>query len=273
MSQMMIQAAVTMGQLQNKLDVIGNNLANTNTMGYKGKSSEFSSLLYREINNLSAPENAQGRLSPDMIRTGTGARLGSISLDMRAGTINNTGRSLDLALNEANQLFEVQTTNNGATETMYTRDGAFYLNAANDNGDLMLVTAEGNPVLGTNGPIVIQPGFNDVTIKPTGEVVVTRDGQQNTEGQLSIVEAIRPRFLEQASGNLLRLPDGANVNEIVQQATGGNEELLTSGALESSNVDIAKEMADMTVAQRAYSFNSRTLTMGDQMDGLVNQLR
>ncbi|WLV24168.1 flagellar hook-basal body protein [Aciduricibacillus chroicocephali] len=273
MSQTMIQAAVTMGQLQNKLDLIGNNLANTNTAGYKGKQSDFSSLLYREINNLTAPENAVGRLSPDMIRTGTGARLGAISLNMSQGTVKETGRTLDAALNKKNLLFQVQQTRNGNTETLYTRDGSFYLNPANQNGDLMLVTKDGDPVLGKNGPIVIQPGFQDVAFKSNGDIVVTRNGEQQVEGQLDVVEAVRPRFLESASGNMFRLPESANANEIIRPIAGGDEELLTGGALEMANVDIAKELTDMTSAQRAYSFNARTLTMGDQMEGLVNQLR
>jgi len=272
MSQTMIQAAVTMSQLQNKLDLIGNNLANTNTTGYKGKQAEFSSLLYREINNLSDADRLEGRLTPDQIRTGTGARLGAISLDMTQGTLSETGRSLDAALNNKNHLFQIQSSSNGQTETLYTRDGSFYLNAADDRGNLMLVTKDGNPVLGTNGPIMVEPGFENVEIGANGDIMVTRDGETAVEGSLAIVEAVRPRYLEAAGDNLFRLPESANANEIIVQVD-GTEGLIEGGALETANVDIAKELTDLTVAQRAYSFNSRTLTMGDQMLGLVNQLR
>lgn len=272
MSQTMIQAAVTMSQLQNKLDLIGNNLANTNTTGYKGRQAEFSSLLYREINNLTDADRLEGRMTPDQLRTGSGARLGAISLDMTQGSFNTTGRSLDAALINKNHLFQIQKTSNGQTETLYSRDGAFYLNTADDQGNLMLVTADGNPVLGKNGPIVLEPGFDDVSISSNGELVVQRDGESAVEGQLALVEAVRPRFLEAAGDNLFRLQDSVNADQIITEVA-GNGDLINGGALEAANVDTAKELTDLTVAQRAYSFNSRTITMGDQMLGLVNQLR
>src|SRR5690625_7579359 len=63
MSRPMIQSAVTMNQLQQKLDLIGHNLANSETTGYKGKHAAFSSLLFQQINNLRDPANAEGRLT------------------------------------------------------------------------------------------------------------------------------------------------------------------------------------------------------------------
>ncbi len=60
MSRIMNQAAVTMNQIQNKLDIIGNNISNNGTTGYKSRQVEFSSLLNQQINNLNSPENAEG---------------------------------------------------------------------------------------------------------------------------------------------------------------------------------------------------------------------
>jgi len=272
MSQMMIQAAVTMGQLQNKLDLIGNNLANSQTTGYKGRQSEFSSLLFREINNLSDPKNAEGRLTPDRIRLGTGAALGAISVDLNPGVVKETGRALDAALTKKNQLFQVQVTENGRNETQYTRDGSFYLTPINNGQALRLVTEDGFAVRGTNGPIEIAAGYENLEIGSNGDILVTRNGAARSEGRLAIAEAVRPRSLEAAGVNFFRVPDGMNADELlagVQPA----DNLVQGGALEQSNVDISKEMTDMTLAQRSYQFNARTLSMGDQMQGLVNQLR
>lgn len=272
----MIQAAVTMNQLQNKLDLIGNNLANSQTPGYKSRSADFSSLLFQQINNMKDPANAEGRLTPDGVRIGSGARIGSTNINSAVGSIKETGRGLDVALLEKNHLFQVQVTDNGVTETRYTRAGAFYLSPVNNNQDVMLTTSDGNPVLGENGPIVIPAGFDSISISDNGQISVTRGNDTIEAGRLSIVEAVRPRLLEATGENLLRLPDlqelGYNQNEIIQ-ATNPNDTLVKSGALEQSNVDISKEMTDLIITQRSYQFNARTISMSDQMMGLVNQLR
>ncbi len=273
---MMIQAAVTMNQLQQKLDLIGNNMANSQTTGYKGRQADFSSLLIQQVNNLSDQANAEGRLTPDGIRVGSGAKLGSTNIDLTHGSILETNRALDVALKQDNHLFQVQVNENGQENTLFTRDGSFFLNPVNNNQSLMLTTADGNPVLGQNGPIVIAEGFDSIDIRENGQMIVSRGGQQAVEAQLAVVEAVRPRLLEAAGQNMFRLPDtenlGFDATEIIQAAD-LNTEVLQSGALEQSNVDIGQQMADLMVTQRSYQFNSRTISMGDQMMGLVNQLR
>lgn len=276
MSRSMIQAAVTMGQLQQKLDTIGHNLANSQTTGYKSRQAEFSSLLFQQIENLNHPANGTGRLTPDGIRIGSGARLGAINSNMNAGNIVTTDRMLDTALLRENYFYQIQVTENNVTEIRYTRDGAFYLSPINDNGDLMLVTKDGHPVLGANGPIVIEPGFDSIQIQNNGQIIVSRNGQTETADSLSVVEITRPRILEAAGNNMFRLPDlaalGYAFGEIVQ-APANIDGMLKSGALEQSNVDIAEQMSELILTQRSYQFNARTISTSDQMMGLINQLR
>lgn len=276
MSRTMIQAAVTMNQLQNKLDLIGNNLSNSQTTGYKSRQADFSSLLFQQINNLNDPKNAEGRSTPDGVRIGSGAKLASTNINLNLGAITETGRGLDTALLRKNDLFQIQVTENGVAETRYTRDGSFYLSPVNNNQAIMLTTADGNPVIGENGPIVIPAGFDSISIDENGEIMVTRGNGTQTAGRISIVEAIKPRLLEATGNNAFRLPDmqtlGYNLNEIIQE-TSPNDTLVKSGALERSNVDMSKEMTDMILTQRSYQFNARTISMSDQMMGLVNQLR
>lgn len=276
MSRTMIQAAVTMNQLQNKLDVIGNNLANSQTTGYKNRQANFSSLLFQQMNNLTDPRNAEGRLTPDGIRIGSGAKLGSINSNMQLGPLRNTDRALDTALLDANHLYQVQVIENGVTETRYTRDGAFYLSPVNNNQQVMLTNSDGNPVLGINGPIVIDEGFDDITLLPNGEIRVTRGATTEIAGRIAVVEAVRPHLLEATGENLFRLPNlaelGFNIAEIIQPV-GENEQILKSGTLEASNVDMSQEMSELIMTQRAYQFNARTISMSDQMLGLINQLR
>ena len=276
MSQIMNQAAVTMNQLQKKLDIIGNNVANSQTTGYKSRQAEFSSLLFNQINNLSAAANAEGRLTPDGIRIGSGAKIGTVSNNLALGSILETGRALDAALKRENYLFEIQMDQNGQNETYYTRDGSFFLSPVNNNQAVMLTTGDGHPVIGQDGPIVLAEGFDSIAIRENGQIVVTRGGQNAVEAQLAVVEAVRPSVLEAVGENMFRLPDldnlGFEMDEIIVE-TGANEDMIQGGALEQSNVDLSKQITDLMTTQRSYQFNARTISMGDQMMGLVNQLR
>lgn len=275
MSRMMIQAAVTMNQLQHKLDHIGHNLANSETTGYKSRRSEFASLLFQQINNLSDPANLEGRLTPDGLRVGSGAKLGSANIDLSVGSIQETERSLDVALLNKNHLFQIEVTEGNETEIRYTRDGAFYLSPVDGDQASMLVTKDGHPVLGTNGPILIQEGFDAITIQPNGDVLVHRGNEREVVDTIQIVEAARPRLLEAVGDQHFRVPNleelGFAFEEIIQQPEEMN--LLRSNALERSNVDLTEQMTEMLLAQRSYQMNARTITMGDQMLGLINQLR
>src|SRR5690625_5042690 len=196
MSNAMIQAAVTMNQLQNKLDVIGNDLANSETTGYKSRQANLASFLFQQMDNKTDPANAEGRLTPDGIRIGAGAKLGSVSSNLSTGAISETDRVLDTALLADNHLFQIQVTENGATETQYTRDGAFYLNPVNNDQAVMLTTKDGHPVLGDNGLIIILTGIDDVQIQPNGAIIVQRGAQTEQVGNVAVVETARPRTLE-----------------------------------------------------------------------------
>lgn len=275
MTRIGIQAAVTMRQLQNKLDMVGHNIANSNTSGYKSRQSDFSSLLFQQLNNHSVPSNAEGRKTPNGIRIGTGAVLGHTHIDFKTGAIQSTDRGLDIAILEENHLLQVQVMENGVADTRYSRSGSLYL-SPQENGQILLTTQDGYPVIGNNGPVLIEEGFESIQIKGNGLIETVRNGEPQAEDRLAIVEAIRPHFFEATGNNNFRLPADEQadyeVADLVQLVP--EEEIqLKIGALEASNVNIAKEMTDMTMTQRSYQFNARTISMNDQMQGLINQLR
>src|SRR5690625_1993965 len=138
MSRAMIQAAVTMNQLQQKLDVIGNNMANSQTTGYKSRQAEFSSLLSQQINNMSRDGGAN-RLTPDGVRVGSGARLGQVKNNLEMGSIKETDRALDVALYKKKHLFQIEVTVYGVTDGIFTRDGTFYFHSLVIIADTMIV--------------------------------------------------------------------------------------------------------------------------------------
>jgi len=277
MTRMNVQAAVTLGQLQNKLDLISHNVANLNTTGYKTRSANFSSLIQQNINNFrDVEENATGRQTPHGIRLGSGARVGHTNINLAVGSLNPTGRGLDIALLEDNHLLQVEVTDGDVTETRFTRDGSLYLNTL-DNGQMMITTSEGHPVIGQDGAaIIFDDSIEGISINEIGQIVTVRDGVEVIEGQLGLVQAIRPQFLEPVGGNTFRMPDlteSAYVAEEILTEVDPFENAIQSGTLEQSNVDLATQMAELLQTQRAYQYNARTITMHDQMRGLINQLR
>ncbi|MBN8235018.1 flagellar hook-basal body protein [Halobacillus kuroshimensis] len=269
----MIQSAATMGQLQQKLDIIGNNMANSQTTGYKSTGADFSSLLVQQLNNQSNGQAEAGRLTPDGIRVGTGAKLGSKRVDISRGSLKETDRALDAALLEENQLFVLDVSDqSGGSETQFTRAGHFYLNPLGNN-QAMLTNADGHAVLGEDGnPIMIEDTFDGISIADDGSLLVQRNGTQEVEGKLQVVEASRPHLLEAAGGSRFRIPEGSGEAGLIEELEAGNIK-LQGGALEQSNVDIGAQMTEMMTAQRAYQLNAQSISTGDQMMGLVNQLR
>ncbi len=272
---MMGQASAAMKALQHRLDTIGHNLANSNTHGYKARKVEFQSLLKQNINNLSDPNNARGRITPNGIRVGTGAKVGTTNSNLALGAMQVTGRNLDTMLLHENHFYQIRVQQDGVDEIRYTRNGAFYVTPLG-NGQVELVTSDGYPVYGVNGPIRFNDHFDAIRINERGEVIVTYGTTDVVAGRLAIVEIVRPRLLEAVGDNAFRLPDlaalGYNLDEIVRMAP-GDVPLVKNQALETSNVSIQEEMTDMIITQRAYQLNARAITTADQMQGLINQLR
>jgi flagellar basal-body rod protein FlgG len=274
MSRMMITASNTLAQLQKQMDITSHNMANIDTTGYKRREATFTDLLVQQFANQpnSADEN---RLTPNGLRQGTGAKLAQSQIVMAQGSIKTTDRQLDTAFTKENQLYKVLVQTEAGSQVQYTRDGAFYLTPVSDT-ESMLVTSTGNAVLDENdNPIYIngQPG----------EFMITENGVLNAKDStgreqtfsLGIVRVNKPQFLEQQGGNLLSLAGGADGIDVLTELTGAlrNEAGVQQRALEQSNVNMQKEMTDLITVQRAYQFQSRAISMADQMMGLVNGIR
>ncbi|MEC1697398.1 flagellar hook-basal body protein [Schinkia azotoformans] len=277
MNRSMLTASVTMAQLQKKIDTIGHNLANSNTNGYKSRETNFNDLLFQQINNQPNANEEIGRRTPNGIRQGSGAKLSETNLRMEQGSIKSTDRSLDLALKRPNDFFELLVEENGDFTTRYTRDGAFYLSPY-DEGEMALVTSNGDFVLGTNGePIFVPENFKDIKFSESGEVIVTNnDNTEESLGQLQLVQVLRPQLLQATGENQFALPDLEQLNlldEEVYQVVEGEEGLIQQMALEMSNVDTATEMTELLTAQRSYQFNAKSISIADQMAGLISNLR
>ncbi|RIW36108.1 flagellar hook-basal body protein [Bacillus salacetis] len=278
MNRTMISATNTLNQLQKQMDTIGHNLANSDTNGYKRRESMFSELLFQQVNNQKADRDINGRMTPAGIRQGVGAKLSQSEINLAQGSLKSTGRNLDFALTARNQFFKVLVQGEDGAKVRFTRDGAFYANPAG-NGEMMLVNGQGHAILDENDDFIT---FTEAEMN-SQDIRLGENGQLTIAGvpfNLGIVTIEKPQFMEQAGQNLLGLPDdlqglGVTEDEILTNMNGAlrNNIGLAQSTLEGSNVDIGKEMTDMLNVQRAYQFQSRSISMADQMMGLVNGIR
>lgn len=277
MNRTMITATNTLSQLQKQMDMIANNMANIDTTGYKKREATFTELMYQQFDNQRNDEAEVGRLTPNGIRQGTGARIGQTQIDMTQGSIKSTDRSLDTAFTKVGQLYKVLGEGN---EIQYTRNGALYLSPVGEN-EVALVNADGHSIVdANNNPIYINGEAQEYNIDSSGQLSVTMtDGTVQTF-ELGVVQVNKPQFLVSKGNNLFGLPENfAELNvgedEILTDMVGPlrGEIGIQSHALESSNVDMAKEMTALMNAQRAYQFQSRSVSIADQMMGLVNGIR
>lgn len=275
----MITATNTMGQLQNKLDTISNNIANSNTHGYKTKEASFNELLYQQFNN--DKQDRAERLSPLGIRYGSGAMLGQIQSNEKQGSLQTTNRDLDLAFNKAKQYFNIlMPDGENGTKTVYTRQGDFYLSPLN-NGTVMVVNADGYPLANATGQAITLPdNVKNFAVRNGGVLEASYPNGDIIRTDLAVTEFQKSQLMEHISGQYVGLPDnlaqlGYTQAEVVTELQGANRQLIgmQSGTLEMSNVNLSKEMTDLIQTQRSYQFNSRAVTLADQMLGLINGIR
>ncbi|NLP37372.1 MAG: flagellar basal-body rod protein FlgF [Firmicutes bacterium] len=225
-------------------ETIGNNLANSDTVGFKQDLTILQT--GRENDVVRIP---QERLQRQEI-------IGSMDLGVLVslqhtsfaqGPLQETGQALDLAIT-GNGFFTVET-----PEGMrYTRNGAFNLDA-----ERFLVTAEGDRVLGVLGPVQL----------PEGEVQIAPEGQILVNGQL--IDTLR--LVEFADpGQLQKTGSGYWSTEQAELDFNGQ---VQQGYLEGANVQPAEEMARMVAVLRLYETNQRVLQAHDQLTGkIVNEI-
>lgn len=252
-------AATGMIAQQMNIDVISNNLANVNTIGFKKSRAEFEDLMYQNM-KIAGSLTEGGGLIPTGMQVGMGVRPTTVHKFFSQGDYQNTGNPLDLAI-EGNGFFQVEV--NG--ELAYTRAGAFKL-----NNEGTVVTANG---------YVLQPEF--VVPPETANVVVTEDGhmaaldragEELAAVDLPIYNFINPAGLNAMGRNLYLQTEASG--EAVEGVPGENNfGTIAQGFLEMSNVEIVDEMVNMITGQRAYEMNSKAITTSDQMLAIANQLK
>lgn len=269
-------ATNSMTQLQTKLDMISSNIANSNTTGYKSRNASFGEMLNQQFIN-DVKDDAKRQSAPG-IRIGIGAQIAQTKLNTKVGAMAQTGRKLDFALQYENQYFAVKS--DDSDQQLLTRQGNFYL-SPNNNGSADLVDSDGYHVTDTDGnAIQFAQDISDLTVSADGTLQITYVDNTTDTRELAVVQVDQPDLLEQDNDKYLRYSDELAAqypnSENIARVLSGEERSTISiqgGMLEGSNVDLSKEMSELISTQRSYQFNARTVTMADQMLGLINSVR
>lgn len=245
-------AATGMVAQETKLDTIANNLANSNTTGYKRQDAEFEDLLYQ--NQRSAPANPAGGVAPSGVQLGSGVRVVATSRAFSQGAIIQTGNPLDVAI-EGNGFLAVT---RKAGEMAYTRAGSLKVDAQG-----RIVTSDG---LAVEPSISVPPDATSISIASDGSVSALTPGQRTPTqlGQIQLVTFPNPNGLEAAGHNLFSASAASGEPVTGAAGTDGRGTLL-QGSLEGSNVEVVTEMIGLIRTQRAYEVNSKVIAAADEM--------
>lgn len=245
---------------QTQLDVISNNLANAATNGHKRSRAVFEDLLYQTLRQPGAQQTQQNQISSGL-QIGTGVRPVATERVFTQGNLQQTGNSLDLAV-QGNGFFQIQQPDGTLA---YTRDGSFQLD---NQGNV--VTANGY-LLADN--INIPADALSITVGKDGTVSVLQAGQiEPVElGAIQLATFVNPGGLQSQGENLFTETASSGVATPNQPGTNGAG-VLNQGYVETSNVNVAEELVSMIVTQRAYELNSRVIQTSDQMLGRLTQL-
>jgi flagellar basal-body rod protein FlgG len=254
-------AATGMEAQQLKMDVISNNLANTNTTGFKRVRAEFEDLLSETIRGGEAPD-PRGGTNPTPLQCGLGVRTASTARNFGQGELLTTNNPLDLAI-QGGGFFRVQRANG---EYGYTRAGSF---RADSTG--RLVTTGGDAL---DPEITLPTETMSVTVRADGVVLATvsQGGEPQEVGQLQLYTFPNDGGLEAIGGNLLvQTPASGEPTAAAPGSNGFGS--LAQGYLEGANVRAVEEMVEMIATQRAYELNTNVIKTADQMLQRVTNLR
>ncbi|MDR3594026.1 flagellar hook-basal body complex protein [Clostridium sp.] len=244
-----------MSAYQEKLDYLSNDLANTDTIGYKSTDIGFKDLLSESLDRNGTPLVNKTAVS------GTGVKLGEDYATNSEGNIKTTGKQTDLDINGDG--YFALTQSDGSI--VYTRDGNFQIDSngtlASSNGDKVYIQyengfSEGNPELKSD----------NISIDSNGGITVKNGGQDVKIGTIPIFTAIGDKSFIHIGNNCFTPSSGA-------QVTLSNNYSIIQGALEGSNVNTTDVFSDLIVTQRAFQLNSKAMTVADDLWSMVNSMR
>jgi flagellar hook protein FlgE len=258
---------------QTKLDVIGNNIANVNTVGFKKSRVMFQDILSQNVRGASAPAEEGGRGGTNPMQVGLGSNIASIDTVFNAGSPMQTNLATDLSI-EGDGFFMV--TPDDGTTFYYTRAGNF-----TRDSDGFLVNPQGLKLVSSDGGVIQidqAAGIVSYSIGQDGVVTTVDDtGALDTPFTVGIMTFNNPSGLKKIGNSLYENTNNAGARDDAPDTPVTPAEAqvsVISGQLEMSNVDLSEEFTEMIVAQRGFQANSRIITTSDTiLEELVNLKR
>ncbi|MFQ5752831.1 MAG: flagellar basal-body rod protein FlgG [bacterium] len=244
-----------------KLDNIANNMANTNTTGYKKSSIEFQDLFYQTLRPAGVTDQLNTEL-PTELQIGHGNRPVATVKNFSQGNVVNTENALDIAL-DGDGFYQIQQPDGTIA---YTRDGNFNLSSKGQ-----IVNATG---LLLEPEISIPKDAVSIHIGADGVVSALISGETEPEelGQIELAKFVNPGGLKNIGGDLLLATAASGDPLLGTPGTEGFGKVL-QGYLEESNVNVVQEMVGLIVAQRAFEINSKALKTAEQMMEIASNLK
>ncbi|MAY74573.1 MAG: flagellar basal-body rod protein FlgG [Phycisphaerae bacterium] len=259
-------AASGLNALNTKLDVIANNLANVNTIGFKQSRVNFEDLIYLERAQPGV-ENANGDQRPHGLYVGLGVKPSGTQRIHTPGSPISTDNELDLLI-DGRGFFQVEVDDDQGDGIAYTRAGNFALNA---NGEIVLANSSGRR---------LSPGINvdddviSIEVDQNGRVFVLRPGATQLEevGQIEIATFVNPAGLRSIGENLFT-ETSASGQPLQGEPGIDNRGRIRQGLIESSNVDPTRELIGLIRTQRAFEMNSQSIRAADEVLQQIAQIR
>ena len=264
-----------MQQFQGRLDVIGNNIANVNTSGFKGARVDFADSFSQTMEFTGAGSAMQ---------IGSGVNTSSITNEFGQGPITRTNLSSDVAIS-GEGFFVVRDPSAPGSSEFYTRAGDFQLDKfgylTTPNGyrvqgysDAALTTM-GDIQVDSTGANPAASGYTSFAFDATGKLMVTPStGSTFVRGQLLLQKFANPQALTKQGSNLFSSSANAGALATPTPPNTSGTGSIVGGALETSNVDLAAQFADLITTQRAFQASARIITTSDEiLQELVNLKR
>ena len=242
-----------MNAQQNRLDAIANNLANVDTTGFKRDipvSKAFSDLIIRRVDADGVYKTSNGSydVAPIVGSLGLGVETNELYTDFDQGSFKATDTSTDMALG-GEGFFVVQTPDG----ERFTRNGNFLLGKEG-----ILLTKDGYPVMGENGPIAVE---SDKFFVNQDGMIIDRENDVYID-RLKIVRFENERYLKKQGESLW---DTNLIAGSPYVAEGDERPRVLQGFTETSNVNVVNEMVQMIEVNRAYEANQKSIQTEDDM--------
>jgi flagellar basal-body rod protein FlgG len=259
-------AATGLRALSTRIDVVANNLANAETTAFKRSRVNFEDLMYLQQKQ-PGTTSGNGEVAPAGIFVGLGTKISNTQIDLEQGSMENTGRQLDVAI-EGNGFFKVKILDTVGDGVGYTRNGNFFVN---NQSELVLGMGDGYKLI---PPITLPSGATNISISKDGIIECVKAGQnaKTRVGQLQISQFVNPEGLNLMGGSIY-VPTDASGPSIDSKPGETGAGTILQGFLEGSNVDPVKELVTLIKTQRSFELNSQSIQTADQALQTIGNLR